>query len=129
VCARSKAIGSVCLSAQKLPDLDIYASERLVNTTNPSKSSKIWLRYALNHVARPTSVANTAFLPIGHAYRFSPLQASEQPSTTCHLKYFNNEIFANYGTCMCSVELALIITRLTIDIVKPENLAASLYNF
>jgi hypothetical protein len=66
-CAKDKAIGSVCpfvcLSVStKSPNLDIYASERLVSTTNSSKSLKKPLHYASNRLVRPTSIANTAFL-------------------------------------------------------------------
>ena len=63
--ARGKAIGSVrlsiCLSAQKSPDLEIYGSERLVSATKLSKLSKILLHYALNRLVRPTSVAKLHF--------------------------------------------------------------------
>ena len=72
-CTRGKAIGFVCLSSSSSPqkslDLEIQASERLVSTTNLSKSAKNWLQYPLNRLIWPTSVANNVFMlatPINH---------------------------------------------------------------
>ena len=62
--ARGKAIGFVCLSSsRKSPDRHIQASEQLISATKLSKSvKKNWLQYALNCLARSTSITNTVLL-------------------------------------------------------------------
>ena len=60
-----------------IPGRGIYNlwSERLVNMTNPYKSSKICLNYAWNGLARPTSIANTVSLLATSIDSTHPLQA------------------------------------------------------
>ena len=88
-CTRRKAYGSacpfICLSAQISPDLETQASEPLVSTTNQWKSSKNWLHYALNHLARPTSIANTVFIlsTLPTACHVLCAHTCAQPSTIC----------------------------------------------
>ena len=50
------------LSPRKSPGLDICASEQLVTITNRRNLRKSWLKCALNHSTRPTSITNSMSL-------------------------------------------------------------------
>ena len=58
----SKVISHLSSLPRKSPNLDIQASEQLINVTNLSKSAKTWLECASNCLAWSMSVTNSIFL-------------------------------------------------------------------